>query len=67
MSIQVDFYQPIKFAEHIYLTKIQIAFILIETENRKTISIPKNLKGKLNQKASDQNNKNSTSSIQIYT
>ncbi len=93
MSIQANFYQPIKFAEHISviitsikiqreqlifnfdfndsdhicLTKIQLACVLIETKNRKTVSIPKSLKDRLKQKASDQDGKDSMSSIQIYT
>ncbi len=93
ISTQANFYQPIKFAEHINviitsikmqqkqlifnfdfndsdyicLTKIQLAFVLIETKNRETIPIPKNLKDRLNQKTSDQDSKDSTPSIQIYT
>lgn len=93
MSTQANFYQPIKFADHISviitsiktqqeqlvfnydfnnsdhicLTQIQLAIVLIDTKNRKTVSIPKNLKDRLKQKASDQDGKDSTSSIQIYT
>lgn len=93
ISIQANFYQPIKFAEHISviitsikiqqeqlifnfdfnnsdhvcLAKIQLTFVLVETTNRKTVSIPKNLKDRLKQKVSAQDGKDSTSSIQIYT
>ena len=93
ISTQANYYQPIKFADHISviitdieiqkerlifnfafnnsdyacITETQLTFVLIETKNKKTISIPKDLKNKLNQKAADQNREDTTSSIQIYT
>lgn len=54
-------------SDHACLTETQITFVLIETKSRKTISIPEDLKNKLNQKTADQTREDTTSSIQIYT
>ncbi len=93
INTQTNFYQPIKFADHISviitdikiqqehlifnsdfndsnhtrLTETQLTFVLIETKNRKTISIPKDLKNKIKHKTAEQNKKNTTPPIQIYT
>ena len=93
ISTQANYYQPIKFADHISviitdieiqqerltfnfafndsdhtrLAETKLTFALIETKNSKTISIPEDLKNKLNQKTADQNREEATSSIQIYT
>ena len=93
ISSHTNYYQPIKFANHISviitdieiqqehltfnfafndsdhscLTETQITFVLVETKNRKTISIPEDLKNKLNKKTANQNKEDPVSSIQIYT
>ncbi len=93
ISTQANYYQPIKFADHISviitdikiqqehlifnfyfndsdhnrLTETQLIFVLIETKNRKTISIPEDLKNKIKQKTTEQHKEKTTSSIQIYT
>ena len=54
-------------SDHTCLTKMQLAFVLIETKNRKAIPIPEDLKNRLNQKTTNKNNEDATSSIQIYT
>ena len=54
-------------SDHTCLTETQLTFVLIETKNRKTIQIPEDLKNRLNQKIAEKNDKDTTSSIQIYT